>query len=181
MHKKTHVPYYESNLTMLLQPALGGQSHTTVIVCASPDDDDADETLHALRFGERCRQVTTGARTSSTAVMSTVLHAIDQEIASLRQEIEALRSVGAAAKAEAELNDKSLRGAGYGHGASRVKAQKHADGSGGGEESVLGGTQKNASTGAYTFVDDSAGAYLNASTRLEGLIARKREITGTDV
>ena len=50
---RVHVPYYESRLTTLLAPALGGAARTTVVVTASPDDAHADETLHALRFATR--------------------------------------------------------------------------------------------------------------------------------
>lgn len=35
--KKPHVPYYESKLTLLLAPALGGNARTTVLCCCSPD------------------------------------------------------------------------------------------------------------------------------------------------
>ena len=50
---KAHVPYYESKLTMLLQPALGGKARTTVVVTASADERHGDETLHALRYAPR--------------------------------------------------------------------------------------------------------------------------------
>ena len=46
---KYHVPYYESRLTTLLQPAFGGNARTTILIAASPDDKDGDEALAALR------------------------------------------------------------------------------------------------------------------------------------
>ena len=60
VQKRSHVPFYESKLTMLLQPALGGATRTTVVVTASPDRADAEETLHSLRFGERRGPVAPG-------------------------------------------------------------------------------------------------------------------------
>jgi hypothetical protein len=42
---------------MLLQPALGGNARTTVLVTASSEEKFGDETLHSLRFGERCAAV----------------------------------------------------------------------------------------------------------------------------
>jgi hypothetical protein len=47
--RRAHVPYYSSKLTMILQPALGGNARTTFVVSASGDDQHGDETLHALR------------------------------------------------------------------------------------------------------------------------------------
>merc|ERR1719487_3178218 len=52
---KSHVPYYESALTQLLRPALGGNSRTTVVVTCSSDEVHGDQTLHALRFGGNSR------------------------------------------------------------------------------------------------------------------------------
>lgn len=44
------------------QGALGGASRTTALVCCRGDDAQADETLQALRFGERCSLVTNAAQ-----------------------------------------------------------------------------------------------------------------------
>ncbi len=93
VQQKKHVPYYESKLTMLLQPALGGNSRTTVLVTASPDGADADETLHALRFGERCRQVENRLSSQVTS-MADVLRALDDSIKKCEEEIAALRAAG---------------------------------------------------------------------------------------
>merc|ERR1719247_3565416 len=48
------IPYQNSKLTMLLSEALGGDSKTTVLVCAGLEDAHGLETLQAMRFGERC-------------------------------------------------------------------------------------------------------------------------------
>ena len=52
-----HVPYRDSKLTFLLQESLGGNARATLVVCLSPDDADASETLSSLRFGARARRV----------------------------------------------------------------------------------------------------------------------------
>ena len=70
-NKAAHVPYYESKLTMLLQPALGGNARTTVLVTGCADQADADETVHALRFGERCSQISNDV-SAATASMAEV-------------------------------------------------------------------------------------------------------------
>lgn len=78
--KAKHVPYYESKLTMLLQPALGGNARTTVLVTGCADQADADETVHALRFGERCAQISSDV-TAATASMAEVMEGLNKELA----------------------------------------------------------------------------------------------------
>eukprot|EP01052_Picozoa_sp_SAG31_P037812 SAG31_NODE_4944_length_2844_cov_1.437887_2_plen_601_part_00 len=53
----SYVPYMNNRLTELLRSALGGNSKTTLVVTASLEPGNASETLHALRFGERCSAV----------------------------------------------------------------------------------------------------------------------------
>ena len=48
-----HVPYRNSKLTFLLQPALSRGARVMFIVTASPDAVDAPETLVSLGFGTR--------------------------------------------------------------------------------------------------------------------------------
>uniref|UniRef100_A0A8P0PLN1 Kinesin-like protein 6 n=1 Tax=Canis lupus familiaris TaxID=9615 RepID=A0A8P0PLN1_CANLF len=51
--KVLHIPYRDSVLTKLLQPALGGNSRTTLIAAISPADICYEETLSTLRYAER--------------------------------------------------------------------------------------------------------------------------------
>jgi len=55
--KRGHVPYRDSKLTRLLQDSLGGNSVTVMLCNASPAMVNADETLSALRFGERAKKI----------------------------------------------------------------------------------------------------------------------------
>ena len=48
---KSHVPYYESKLTLLLKDAIGGSSRTHVVVTCSLDEEHGNQTLDTLRFG----------------------------------------------------------------------------------------------------------------------------------
>lgn len=81
------VPYYDSKLTQLLEPALGGPSRTAVVICASQEPEHAEETVTSLRFGESCRLVERSAKDDcvSEAVQAAVA-AIDAEV----KEVEAL-------------------------------------------------------------------------------------------
>ena len=52
-----HVPYRDSNLTRLLQDALGGNSRTVFVACVSPCDEDCEETMGTLRYAYRARNI----------------------------------------------------------------------------------------------------------------------------
>ncbi|XP_051547986.1 kinesin-like protein KIF21A isoform X3 [Myxocyprinus asiaticus] len=55
--RSTHVPYRDSKLTRLLQDSLGGNSHTVMIACISPSDQDFMETLNTLKYANRARNI----------------------------------------------------------------------------------------------------------------------------
>jgi len=169
---RSHVPYYESKLTMLLQPALGGNARTTVLVTAAPEDAHADETVHALRFGERCARLTNDAK-ASTASMAEVLASLEANIRDCEGELAKLEAKGAAERALAELGDGQLRGSGFGHDRSRLVAQSCDDGTSGREAAL-----KVQASGAYTEVEDVAGHWIAQQERLKALRQRRQEILG---
>lgn len=72
--RSDHIPYADSLLTCLLQPALGGNCMTSLIVTASSDWRHGAETLSTLRFGERAGTVTSHVsierESTSGAIMS---------------------------------------------------------------------------------------------------------------
>eukprot|EP00300_Choanocystis_sp_HF-7_P016587 c19456_g1_i1.p1 GENE.c19456_g1_i1~~c19456_g1_i1.p1 ORF type:complete len:1973 (+),score=546.35 c19456_g1_i1:90-5921(+) len=55
--KSSFVPYRSSKLTRLLQDSLGGNCKTSVIIACSPHENNLEETVGTLRFGERCSAV----------------------------------------------------------------------------------------------------------------------------
>ena len=61
----THVPFRNSVLTRILQESIGGNSKTTLIVCASPADGDITETLSTLRFAARAKRVKNVAKVNA--------------------------------------------------------------------------------------------------------------------
>ncbi|KAL7341687.1 kinesin motor domain-containing protein [Rhodotorula toruloides] len=56
-----HIPYRDSKLTRLLQPALSGNSRVAVVCTVSPDAEQATETLSTLKFAKRAKMVVTKA------------------------------------------------------------------------------------------------------------------------
>jgi kinesin family protein C2/C3 len=60
-----HVPYRNSALTYLLQDALGGDSKTLMVACASPVDYNSEESFCTLNFAARARSVEMGKATKN--------------------------------------------------------------------------------------------------------------------
>mmetsp|Transcript_52160 Transcript_52160/g.118926 ORF Transcript_52160/g.118926 Transcript_52160/m.118926 type:complete len:207 (-) Transcript_52160:357-977(-) len=89
-----HVPYLECKLTTLLRGALGGASRTTALVCCRGDDAQAEETLQALRFGERCALVTNASAQASSGSASEALEAIDSALAKCERAAAGLKERG---------------------------------------------------------------------------------------
>ena len=54
---KVHVPYRDSKLTRMLQDSLGGNSKTLMICCVSPSVKNYSESLNALRYANRARNI----------------------------------------------------------------------------------------------------------------------------
>jgi hypothetical protein len=61
-----HVPYRESLLTRLLQYSLSGWGKTRLVVNVSPSDDNTDETIGAINFGQRAIQIKQAAEKHET-------------------------------------------------------------------------------------------------------------------
>jgi len=81
-----HVPYYDSKLTLLLRSCFGGNSKTAVIVNASQDDSNGDQTLQTLRFGEDCSMITNVTKNASQS-FGTALQVVDETLATVMQGI----------------------------------------------------------------------------------------------
>lgn len=55
--KAQHAPFRESKLTRLLQYSLYGNGNTSIVINVSPSDDNTDETVSAILFGQRAIQI----------------------------------------------------------------------------------------------------------------------------
>ncbi len=84
--KAKYVPYSDSKLTMMLSSALGGNSKTSVIVCASQEKHLLKETLAALKFGRSCRCVSNSLQ-SETDFLKQLIDNIDLQIEQCQAEI----------------------------------------------------------------------------------------------
>ncbi len=54
---KVHIPYRNSQLTMVLKESLGGNSHAIMISAISPSSFDYEETISTLKYADRAKRV----------------------------------------------------------------------------------------------------------------------------
>jgi hypothetical protein len=78
--RSQHIPYANSKLTMMLDSGLGGNSKTSIIVCASQENEHSSETINMFKFGQSCRQVSKTVRTQSDMI-GDLLKELDFDIA----------------------------------------------------------------------------------------------------
>lgn len=79
-----YVPFQDSKLTMLLSEGIGGNSKTSIIICANQHPVHAHETVMTLRFGERCALIENSLRNNAT-MLQQILDNLDQEISELEK------------------------------------------------------------------------------------------------
>uniref|UniRef100_A0A674AR78 Kinesin family member 21A n=1 Tax=Salmo trutta TaxID=8032 RepID=A0A674AR78_SALTR len=84
--RSSHVPYRDSKLTRLLQDSLGGNSQTMMIACISPSDRDFMETLNALKYANRARNIKNKVMVNQDKA-SQQISALRTEIARLQMEL----------------------------------------------------------------------------------------------
>ncbi|GAA5873691.1 hypothetical protein JCM8547_002675 [Rhodosporidiobolus lusitaniae] len=109
-----HIPYRDSKLTRLLQPALSGNSRVAVVCTISPDAQQATETLSTLKFARRAKMVVTKAERG-------VLLTDQLLIKQYAQQVEALQAqIREAENGEAELRAREER-------EGREEAERRAD------------------------------------------------------
>lgn len=88
----SHIPYRDSKLTRLLQPALGGNARTAIICAVTPAILHMDETLSTLKFASRAKKVTNHASTNEFLDDRAKLRRAEKQIISLKFEIEGFQS-----------------------------------------------------------------------------------------
>ena len=99
-----HVPFRDSRLTRLLEPALGGGARTAVIACLSPAAEFAEDSRSTLRFAERCTLVQNHARLNhheQGVQLREALRRAQAEADELRRQLNALALAGGAGGGDA--------------------------------------------------------------------------------
>ncbi|GBG77218.1 hypothetical protein CBR_g23545 [Chara braunii] len=87
-----HIPYRESSLTRILQPALGGNSKTAIICNVTPSAIHIEETKTTLQFASRAKKVTNCAQVNEVLTDAAVLKRQAHEIEDLKKKLQAVNS-----------------------------------------------------------------------------------------
>ncbi|KAM0843491.1 hypothetical protein ACQ4PT_057675 [Festuca glaucescens] len=82
-----HVPYRDSKLTRILQPALGGNANTAIICNITLAQIHADETKSSLQFASRALRVTNCAEVNEILTDAALLKRQRKEIEELRAKL----------------------------------------------------------------------------------------------
>lgn len=84
--RRKYIPYAASKLTLLLSSALGGNSKTSVIVCAAQDECLVTETVAALKFGQACQKVQNSVQSKSD-FLKQLIQTLDAQISKCEGDI----------------------------------------------------------------------------------------------
>ncbi|KAK0592909.1 hypothetical protein LWI29_027637 [Acer saccharum] len=87
-----HVPYRDSKLTRILQPALGGNANTAIICNITLAQIHADETKSSLQFASRAKCVSNCARVNEILTDAALLKRQKKEIEELRAKLQGSHS-----------------------------------------------------------------------------------------
>ncbi|KAL8162959.1 hypothetical protein V2J09_014448 [Rumex salicifolius] len=87
-----HVPYRDSKLTRILQPALGGNANTAIICNITLAQVHADETKSTLQFASRALRVTNCAHVNEVLTDAALLKRQKREIEELRAKLQTSQS-----------------------------------------------------------------------------------------
>ncbi|OAE29967.1 hypothetical protein AXG93_669s1160 [Marchantia polymorpha subsp. ruderalis] len=83
-----HVPYRDSKLTRILQPALGGNAKTLIVCNITPAMLHVDETRGTLQFASRANRVTNCAQVNEIMTDAALLKRQKKEIEELRKKLQ---------------------------------------------------------------------------------------------
>ena len=100
----SHIPFRNSNLTKILRSSLAGNARTCIICTATAARSQFEQTLSTLRFGNSARSITNKVRANiRTETNTQLLLTYEQDIASLKKEVELTYQRGKAYSSETVL------------------------------------------------------------------------------
>ncbi|CAM6086375.1 unnamed protein product [Calypogeia fissa] len=104
-----HIPYRDSKLTRILQPALGGNAKTAMICTITPDEIHIDETRGTLQFASRAKRVSTCAQVNEIVTDAALLKRQTKEIEDLRMKLQGMPQSGHLEKEILTLRNELLK------------------------------------------------------------------------
>ncbi|KAK8571393.1 hypothetical protein V6N13_103519 [Hibiscus sabdariffa] len=86
--QRAHIPYRDSKLTRILQPALGGNAKTSIICTVAPEEIHTEETKGTLLFASRAKRITNCAQVNEILTDAALLKRQKLEIEELRRKLQ---------------------------------------------------------------------------------------------
>ncbi|RDX87764.1 Kinesin-like protein KIN-7N, partial [Mucuna pruriens] len=83
-----HIPYRDSKLTRILQPALGGNAKTSIICTVAPEEIHIEETRGTLQFASRAKRITNCVQVNEILTDEALLKRQKLEIEELRRKLQ---------------------------------------------------------------------------------------------
>ncbi|MQM02969.1 hypothetical protein Taro_035742, partial [Colocasia esculenta] len=90
--QRAHIPYRDSKLTRILQPALGGNAKTSIICTVAPEEMHVEETRGTLQFASRAKRITNCAQVNEILTDAALLKRQKLEIEELRRKLQGSHS-----------------------------------------------------------------------------------------
>ncbi|GKV20033.1 hypothetical protein SLEP1_g30211 [Rubroshorea leprosula] len=90
--QRGHIPYRDSKLTRILQPALGGNAKTSIICTVAPEEVHIEETKGTLQFASRATRITNCAQVNEVLTDAALLKRQKLEIEELRKKLQGSRA-----------------------------------------------------------------------------------------
>ncbi|CAA7404294.1 unnamed protein product [Spirodela intermedia] len=90
--QRGHIPYRDSKLTRILQPALGGNAKTSIICTVAPEEIHIEETRGTLQFASRAKRITNCAQVNEILTDAALLKRQKLEIEELRRKLQGSHS-----------------------------------------------------------------------------------------
>ncbi|KZV54523.1 kinesin-related protein 11 [Dorcoceras hygrometricum] len=86
--QRCHIPYRDSKLTRILQPALGGNAKTSIICTVAPEQAHIEETKGTLQFASRAKRITNCVQVNEILTDAALLKRQKLEIEELRKKLQ---------------------------------------------------------------------------------------------
>ncbi|XP_073304837.1 kinesin-like protein KIN-7N [Primulina huaijiensis] len=86
--QRGHIPYRDSKLTRILQPALGGNAKTSIICTVAPEQVHIEETKGTLQFASRAKRITNCVQVNEVLTDAALLKRQNLEIEELRRKLQ---------------------------------------------------------------------------------------------
>ncbi|CAH2047327.1 unnamed protein product [Thlaspi arvense] len=86
--QRAHIPYRDSKLTRILQPALGGNAKTCIICTIAPEEYHIEESKGTLQFASRAKRITNCAQVNEILTDAALLKRQKLEIEELRMKLQ---------------------------------------------------------------------------------------------